>query len=137
MFEATHSERSSAPPSSVWRLWSDPQRWSEWNEQLEWARLDGELREGAALTVKYRRGGEMRFAVTAFEPHSLLAIEAKLPGCRLGHEHSVVGVGTGSEVAHRSYLRGPTSSGFALLFGRRRMRESAARYVGRVRELAE
>jgi hypothetical protein len=116
-------------------LWADPARWSEWNEQIERAELDGELRVGARARVKFRRGGTVRFEVTALEPERLFVDEARFPGARLGHEHRIDAAGSVVEVTHRLYVEGPLSGFWALMLGRKRMRESVATFVAREREL--
>ena len=137
MFEATHSERSSASPAAVWALWSDAARWPDWNEQLESAELEGEFSVGETARVKFRRGGRMQFRIVAVEPERLFVDEARLPGARLGHEHRLEPSGAGVEISHRLYVAGPLSGLFALLLGRKRMRESVVRFVERERELTE
>ena len=87
MFEAVHTERISADAEAIWELWADPQRWPDWNEQVEGVELDGELRVGAEVSVKFKRGGKVKFEVTELEPLRLFVDEAKFPGARLGHEH--------------------------------------------------
>jgi len=133
MFEAIHSERLAASPEAVWELWADPARWPEWNQQFE--RVEGDVLPGAALTVKYRRGGRVRYEVVSLEPQRLLIVEARFPGARLGHEHRLKPRGHDAEVAHRLYVRGPLWPLFALLLGRKRMRASVAAFVEREREL--
>lgn len=137
VFEAAHSERSSAQPAAIWALWVDARRWPQWNEQLESGELDGEFAVGASATVKFKRGGKMRFAIVALEPERLFVDEAKLPGCRFGHSHLVEPAGAGSQITHRLYLKGPTSGLFARLFGRKRMQRSVAEFAERERALAE
>jgi hypothetical protein len=137
VFEAVHSERSSAGPAAVWALWADASRWPEWNEQLETGELDGELAVGIGATVKFKRGGRMKFTAVAVEPERLFVDEAQLPGCRFGHEHRVEPAGAGSEITHRLYLKGPTSGFFSRLFGRKRMQQSVAGFIERERELTE
>jgi hypothetical protein len=137
VFEASHSERTSAPPAAVWALWADASRWPDWNEQLDSGELDGALEPGVGATVKFKRGGKMRFTVVTVEPERLFVDEAKLPGCRFGHEHRVEPAGSGSEITHRLYLKGPTSGLFSRLFGRKRMGENVTRFIARERELVE
>jgi hypothetical protein len=137
IWEATHTDSSSAAPAEVWALWSDPERWPEWNEQVESVELEGEFDVGEKLRVKLRRGGRMQFEIVALEPERRFADEARLPGARLGHEHRVKAKGKGSEITHRIYVRGPFSGLFTLLLGRKRMSESVVRFVERERELAE
>lgn len=136
MFEASHSAIVSSSPDEVWALWADASQWPRWNDQLESAELHGELGVGTEATVKFKRGGNMRFEVVELEPGRLFVDEAKLPGCRFGHEHRVVRAPGGCEVTHRLYLRGPTSAVFATMFGRRKMRNSVVAFVERETELA-
>lgn len=137
MFEASHTERSSAAPEAVWALWADASRWPEWNDQLESGELDGQLAVGTGVTVKFKRGGRMRLMVTEVEPERLFIDEAKLPGCRFGHEHRVEPADGGCEITHRLYLTGPTSGLFSRLLGRKRMERSVVEFIERERELAE
>ena len=137
MFEAVHSERSSATPTAVWALWADASRWPEWNDQLESGELDGDLAVGTGATVKFKRGGKMRFTIVTVEPERLFVDEAKLPGCRFGHEHRVEPASNGCEITHRLYLTGATSGVFSRLFGRKRMEKSVVGFVERERTLAE
>ncbi len=137
MFETEHSERSSASPRAVWRLWADAGRWPDWNEQLSEATLDGDLAVGTKAEVKFKRGGKMAFEVIELEPGRRFLDEAKLVGCRYGHEHSLKPKGSGVEISHRLYLDGPLSGVFATMFGRKKLRDSVIRFVERERELAE
>ncbi|MGH2986798.1 MAG: SRPBCC family protein [Solirubrobacterales bacterium] len=137
MFEATHSERSTAEAAAIWELWADPARWPDWNEQLERVESDGELRVGAELRLKLRRGGTVRFTVTELEPERLFADEARFPGARLGHEHRLAPGRSSVEITHRVYLAGALSGFWALMMGRKRLRESVVRFVERERELTE
>ena len=73
----------------------------------------------------------------AFRPERLFIDEARLPGCRFGHEHRIEPADGGCEITHRLYLEGPTSGLFARLFGRGRMEKSVVEFAERERELAE
>jgi hypothetical protein len=137
VFEATHSERASAEPAAIWELWADPERWPDWNEQIDRAEVDGELRLGAEVRIKFRRGGTVRFEVTALEPERLFTDEARFPGARLGHEHRLTPGKSSVEITHRVYLEGPLSGFWALMMGRKRLRESVVRFIERERELTE
>jgi uncharacterized protein YndB with AHSA1/START domain len=135
VFEAGETERVKAEPEAVWALWSDPRRWREWNEQIERAELDGELRVGAEARIKFRRGGTVRFTVIELEPGRVLVDEARFPGARLGHEHRLEPQPGGVEITHRLYVIGPLAGFWALMLGRKRMRESVTRFIAREREL--
>lgn len=137
MFEAVHSDRARAEAADVWALWADPGRWADWNEQIESAELEGELAVGTTARVKFRRGGTVRFEVVAVEPERLFVDEARFPGARVGHEHRLKPGASSIEITHRLYVSGPMSGLWALMLGRKRMRESVVRFIERERELTE
>jgi Polyketide cyclase / dehydrase and lipid transport len=136
MWEVRQSERSSAEPATVWALWADPARWSEWNDQVDRVEVDGPLEVGATARIKLRRGGKIHYTIIELKPERLLVDEAKLPGARIGHEHRISPTGDGVEISNRIYVRGPLASLYRLLMGRR-VRQSVPRFVERERELAE
>jgi hypothetical protein len=137
IFEASHTDSTSASPAQVWALWSDPARWPDWNEQVESVELEGDLAVGQKLKVKLRRGGRMEFQIVELEPERVFVDESKLPGARLGHEYRVQPKGEGAEITHRIYVRGPFSGLFSLLLGRKRMSELVVRFVEHEKELVE
>jgi len=137
LFEAVHSDRVRAEPADVWALWADPGRWPDWNEQIESAELEGELEVGTVVRVKFRRGGTVKYEVVEVEPERLFVDEARFPGARVGHEHRLKPGTSSVEITHRLYVSGPMSGFWALMLGRKRMRESVVRFVERERELTE
>jgi hypothetical protein len=82
------------------------------------------------VRVKLRKGGTLRQRVAAFEPGRRLVTEYRLPGARVGHEHMVEQRGSGSAVTHRLYVAGPLSGFWALMLGRKRMRELVEGFAG-------
>jgi carbon monoxide dehydrogenase subunit G len=137
IWEASHTERSSATPEAVWALWSDPDRWPEWHPQIESGELEGEFAVGGKARVKLRRGGRMQLEILALEPQRLVIDETRMPGARLGHEHRLEPVGSGVEITHRLYVSGPLSGLFSLMLGRNRMRGLVVTFIERERELLE
>jgi len=137
VFEAVHSDRVSAEAADVWALWADPQRWPDWNEQIERVEVEGALARGSSARVKFRRGGTVKFEVVELEPQRLFVDEARFPGARLGHEHRLDAGESSVEITHRLYIEGPLSGFWASMLGRKRMHESVERFVERERELTE
>jgi uncharacterized protein YndB with AHSA1/START domain len=137
VFEAVCSDRIGAPPDAIWALWADVDRWPDWNEQIQRVEVDGELRVGAELRIKLRRGGTVRNVVTELEPGRRLTYEARFPGARSGLEHRLRPGKRSVEVTHRRYVDGPLASLWAPMLGRKRMRESVERFVQRERELTQ
>ena len=129
MFEAEHTAGSSAPASAVWARWADPERWPDWDPRVQSAQAAGPLAEGIEVRVKLRKGGTTRQRVAALEPGRRLVTEYALPGARVGHDRTVEARGPGSEVTHRLYVDGPLAGFWALMLGRRRMREAVTEFT--------
>ena len=132
MFEAEHSERTSAPASAVWARWAKPARWAEWDPRIQNGSMvepATELAEDVQVRVKLRKGGTVRQRVTAFEPGRRLVTEYPLPGARVGHEHLVEPRGSGCEVTHRLYVDGPAAGLWSLMLSRRKLREAVAGFT--------
>jgi uncharacterized protein YndB with AHSA1/START domain len=137
VFEAIASERIAAPAEAVWSLWADPERWADWDRQIERAEFDGDLRQGAEVKTKMRGGGTVRHTVTEVDPGLSLAYEARFPGARSGHEHRLRPGRRSVEVTHRRYVEGPLAGFWALMLGRKKMREAVEGYLEREAELVE
>lgn len=137
MFEAAHSESTTASAAEVWALWEDPERWPEWNSQLDSAELEGSFAVGEKVRVKLRRGGRQQFEITALEPERRFVDESRFPGARFGHEHRLEPTAEGCEITHRLYVSGFASGLWALMLGRKRLRESVAGFAAAERELVE
>ena len=128
MFEAAETSGTQKPASAVWARWANPARWSEWDARIASAEAKGELAEGSEVRVKLRKGGTTRHRVTELDPGRRLVTEYALPGARVGHERLVEPRGAGSQVTHRLYVECPLSGFWALMLGRRRLREAAAAF---------
>jgi hypothetical protein len=137
MWEAAAEAETGAAADSVWRLWADPGRWKEWNEQL--ASTDARMALARGATVRVRLKGSplpLTFEVVAFEPGRLFTDETRLPGARMGHEHLVERAEGSTRIRNRLYVDGPAERLWALLLGRR-MKAAVRRFVERERSLAE
>ena len=88
-----------------------------------------ELAEGAELRVKLRKGGTTRQRVVGLEPGRRLVTEYPLPGARCGHDRLVEPDGTGSRVTHRLYVAGPLSGFWAMMLGRKQLRETVTEFT--------
>jgi hypothetical protein len=81
------------------------------------------------VRVKLRKGGTTTHEVIALEPGRRLVTEYRLPGARAGHERRVSARSGGVEVTHRLYVDGPLWVLWALMLGRKRMRETVAGFT--------
>jgi Polyketide cyclase / dehydrase and lipid transport len=130
-----HSAESTAAKEDVWPLYSDVARWSDWSPGVQWARLHGPFEVGMKGKSKPPRSPALRFRLTAVDPGTRFASEARLPGARLFFEHHIEDLEPGARITHQVTLSGPLS--FLYLPSVRRSTEQALiDGVDRLAELA-
>lgn len=114
-----HASAATDVPQEVWRLWTTPATWGEWDLGLREAHLDGPFVVGAQGTVTDRGGRTSPFRVTALEPGRRCVYEVPLVGARLELERTVDTAESGSgTVRHDVAFVGPAAPVWALLLGR-------------------
>lgn len=57
-----------ATPKVVWGIWTNVNRWPEWDSALEWSHIDGKFRVGARGEIKPKEWPVSYFTVTVVEP---------------------------------------------------------------------
>jgi hypothetical protein len=57
MWTTEHSTETAASPEAIWRVWSDVERWPEWNADLDRAELSGPFAARSTITM-YQPGGD-------------------------------------------------------------------------------
>ncbi len=123
-WETTSRLEADVAADAVWEsAYADAGAWPRWNDELKRASLDGPLAEGAEARIVFRTGLRLRFRVVEFEDGRLFTDEARLPGARMGHRHSVEPMPEGGcRLVNTIYIDGP----FAALW-RRILGPAAAR----------
>jgi hypothetical protein len=135
VWEFECSTDTAASRASLWTLWSNPNRWSEFDRGVSWARLDGELAQGAKIELKPKGGPKSTVDVVAFEPGERFAILAKLPLAKMRFEHAVLDSGDGgSRLSSEIRVTGALSWLFPRLFG---LRSNAVDLQANLARLAE
>jgi hypothetical protein len=118
----THQEtvETNAAPEAVWGLWSDVSGWSDWDEDIEWARLDGAFEAGARGKMKPRGVPPSAFRLASVVPGRSYTVESSLPLAKLEFHHEL---GTdaqgGTCFSHRASFSGPLSPLYGRVFGRK------------------
>jgi len=134
------SLETTAPPATVWRVWSDVNRWPEWNPDMKESRLDGPLKLGATGMINTKSGGKHDVVVTHFQDGLSFELESTaLPGTKMAIRATIAPSGAGTRISQGfeprgllAPLLGPMMSGQilktfnAVLDGLKRKVETAA-----------
>ena len=109
-----------APPSAVWGVMSDVERWHEWTASItRVTRLDpGPLAIGARAHVLQPKLRPADFIVTEFEPGRQFTWVTHSPGIMATARHSVEPVAGGTRARLSVQYDGLLAAPVAWLFGR-------------------
>ncbi len=103
-------QRSAACPASreqIWAVWSDAERWSEWNSGVRSATLDGPFAAGTKGRLRPASGPTGSIEITELEPNSRWVTVTRLPGARFALEHRLDDGPDGQlQVTYRAQLGG-------------------------------
>ncbi|TMF72105.1 MAG: hypothetical protein E6I13_02845 [Chloroflexi bacterium] len=101
------SLETTAPPATVWRVWSDVNRWPEWNPDMKESRLDGPLKLGATGMINTKSGGKHDVVVTHFQDGLSFELESTaLPGTKMAIRATIAPSGAGTRISQGFEPRG-------------------------------
>jgi hypothetical protein len=101
------SLETSASTADVWGVWSDVNRWPEWNPDMKESHIDGPLKLGATGMINTRSGGKHDVVVTQFHEGRSFELESTaLPGTKMAIRATIMPSGAGSRITQGFEPRG-------------------------------
>ena len=76
-----------AEPAEVWKVWTDVERWPEWDVSKEIARLDGPFQPGVSGWAKQRGNLGGPFTITAVDDGRRWVTECPIPLGKVVFDH--------------------------------------------------
>lgn len=115
-----HTLETQAAAEAIWRLWADVASWSSWDDDIEWARLEGPFAGGSRGRMKPRGVPAAAFTLVSVLPGVSYTVEQRLPLARLRFHHELAVGGAGrTRLTHGVSIDGPLGPLYASLFGGR------------------
>lgn len=84
--------------AQVWKVWTDVNQWHKWQPDIEFAKLEGEFKEGNSFLFKPKGGPEIRIELTSVLPNSSFVDVTKFPLARMYDSHEIIDHGDGLEI---------------------------------------
>lgn len=122
-----------APPDTVWRVYSDVERWPEWTASVRSVRYTegADLAPGATVQIEQPKLPKAVWQVTDIEPGRSWTWAAKAPGITTVATHTVEPRPDGTTLVRQSIeQRGPLGALFARLYARLTRRYLAMEAAG-------
>jgi Polyketide cyclase / dehydrase and lipid transport len=108
MWTTEHSTETTAAPQALWRVWSDVERWPDWNADPEGAELSGPFAAGSTITMYQRDGDTIELRIAeASEPEGFMD-QSDLGQMVVRTIHCLKPLGSGRfRVIYRMEISGP------------------------------
>ena len=125
-----------AEPAEVWKVWTDVERWPEWDVSKEIARLDGPFQPGVSGWAKQRGNLGGSFTITVVDDGRRWVSECPVPMGKVVFEHVLEPVAGGRvRVVKKAEVHGGFGS-LLLLVAPKMRRETARSLAALERQLS-
>ena len=108
MWSSTYEARfTGVDADRVWAVWTDVDRWSTWQDDVETANLEGAFAEGSTIRFKPKGARRVRIELTEVEAPWRYVDVTHLPLGRMHDTHELVVEGDELVVRNRISMSGP------------------------------
>lgn len=95
--------------SQVWKAWADVNQWHTWQDDIEYATLDGEFKKGNSFRFKPKGGPKFNIELIRVEPNSVFVDLTKFPLAKMYDSHELIDHGNELEIKTTISIEGPLS----------------------------
>lgn len=114
-----HEETTTASREQIWALWADLEGWPKWDDNLEWVKPDGGLKQGEFAKLKPKGAKVVAFEFVEVDAPNGFVDITLLPQTKMRMEHRLTDAeGGGLTVYQRVSFSGPLGSLFGYVIGR-------------------
>ncbi|MFZ4456988.1 MAG: SRPBCC family protein [Bacteroidales bacterium] len=99
-------QTNEATREQIWAVLTNINRWNEWDDELEWTKLDGEPRLNADFYLKPKGGPKTRITITQFDKPAIFADISHLPLAKMETIHTLSETSKGVEIAMEIRISG-------------------------------
>jgi uncharacterized protein YndB with AHSA1/START domain len=125
VWKAQYEMTTDVPPAALYRAIADINNWSKWDSGLEYTRLEGDTRPGAAFVLKPKGGPKVKMTIDEVRPY-VLVDTAHLLGAKMRTTHEYVGVGAQTTIRFAIEVSGPLGFLWRKMVGDNQIKEAPA-----------
>ncbi|MGV9616653.1 SRPBCC family protein [Nocardia xishanensis] len=110
MWKYEHSAETTVSPEALWRSWSDPNRWPEWNPGIQTFELDGPFAPGTTFRMTSPDGDTVELRLVEIVPGELWSDVFAGDGFDILTVHRLESLPSGqTRVIYRTEITGPAA----------------------------
>lgn len=121
MIVANYSITTKVTKADIWALYANVSTWPEWDEDVEYARLEENgLIQGAKGILKPKGGPKVKFELSEVITDKSFTVTSYLPFTKMIFAHYLKDNANGTiTITHRIEMKGILAPLFALIIGRK------------------
>lgn len=112
----SHEVTTTAPPETIWALWTDAGTWKDWDKGLKSASHEGAMTIGSKGKIIPLEGPSAKFEVISLEPGKSYSFRTGLPLASLTVERAITGTEP-TRFQHTVSFSGPLAGYWSGQFG--------------------
>jgi hypothetical protein len=93
--------------AQVWKVWSDVDRWHLWQDDIEYARMNGPFESGGSFKFKPKGGPDLTLELSEVRPNALFVDITRFPLARMVDSHELIERDGGLEIRTTIRMEGP------------------------------
>ena len=95
--------------SRIWEVWTDVNKWHTWQDDIEYAKLTGEFKQGSIIHFKPKGGPNIKLELTEVRPNSIFIDLTRFPLAKMYDSHELIDHGDTVEIKTTIKIEGPLS----------------------------
>ena len=95
--------------TQVWAVWTDVNQWHTWQDDIEYAKLNGEFEKGNVIHFKPKGGPNIKLELTEVKPDSVFIDLTRFPLAKMFDSHELIDHGDNLEIKSTIRIEGPLS----------------------------
>ncbi len=82
----------------IWKVWTDVNNWHKWQDDIDYAKLDGEFKEGNVIKFRPKGGPNINLELTEVHPGSCFVDLTRFPLAKMYDTHELITHGNKVEI---------------------------------------
>lgn len=93
----------------IWNVWADVNQWQTWQDDIEYAQLDGHFKKGNVIHFKPKGGANIELELVEVKPNALFIDLTRFPMAKMYDVHELIDHGNRLEIKSTIRIEGPLS----------------------------
>lgn len=89
MWTYEHAVEADVAAEAIWEIWTDVERWGDWNSDIESVAIDGPFAVGSTIAMTPRGGEPVALRIVEARPGELFVDEAEFGGAVIRTAHRI------------------------------------------------